>query len=99
MSDPDALPEPVTVPAALAGERVDRAVALLTGWSRSDVQALIERDAVLVGGRPVAKSHRLAEGDVIDVVDAPMPDAPPVAQDVAIDVVHADADVFVVDKP
>src|SRR3954452_5212470 len=94
-----AVPEPITVPAALAGERVDRAVALLTGWSRSDVQALIDRDAVLVGGQPVAKSHRLDAGDVIDVVDAPAPDAPPVAQDIAIDVVHADADVIVVEKP
>ena len=96
MSSP---PEPITVPAALAGERVDRAVALLTGWSRSDVQALIDRDAVLVGGKHVAKSHRLDEGDVIDVVDAPAADAPPVAQDIAIDVVGADADVIVVDKP
>ncbi len=29
-----------TVPDALAGERVDRAVALATGWSRAEVQAV-----------------------------------------------------------
>jgi len=29
--------EPLVVPAALAGERVDRAVALLTGWFASVV--------------------------------------------------------------
>jgi 23S rRNA pseudouridine1911/1915/1917 synthase len=92
-------PPPIEVPAALAGERVDRAVALLTGWSRADVQALLERDEVLVGGRPVAKSHRLAEGDVISVVGEPVPDAPPVAEDVPLTVVHADPDVLVLDKP
>jgi 23S rRNA pseudouridine1911/1915/1917 synthase len=55
------------VPASLAGERVDRAVALLTGWSRSDVAALIDDGAVRIGGQPVAKSRRLAEGEEVEV--------------------------------
>jgi 23S rRNA pseudouridine1911/1915/1917 synthase len=87
------------VPATLAGERVDRAVALVTGWSRAEVQALVERRAVLVGGRPVAKSHRLEEGDVVEVVEVPALAAPPVGEDVPLAVVHEDADVVVVDKP
>ena len=33
--------EELAVPAALAGERVDRAVALLTGWTRGEVQELV----------------------------------------------------------
>ena len=33
--------EQYEVPAPLAGERIDRALALLTGWTRVDVQALI----------------------------------------------------------
>jgi 23S rRNA pseudouridine1911/1915/1917 synthase len=91
--------EPITVPAALAGERVDRAVALLTGWSRADVQALLERDEVLVAGRPVAKSYRLVEADVIEVVGEPEPAAFPGPEDVALDVVYEDDDVLVLDKP
>ena len=51
--------EEFAVPEALAGERVDRAVALLTGWTRSEVQALVEAGAVLVDGSAVAKSRRL----------------------------------------
>ena len=43
----------------LDGERVDRAVALLTGWSRGDVQSLLEAGTILVDGRAVGKSHRL----------------------------------------
>ena len=92
--------EPVRVPASLAGERVDRAVALLTGWSRGDVQTMLANEAVLVDGRPVAKSHRLQEGDVIEVLDEPTPAAPPEADAaVAIEVRHEDADVVVVAKP
>ena len=87
------------VPAALAGERVDRAVALLTGWSRADVAALIEQGAVRIAGQPVAKSRRLAEGDEVEVVGEPEADAPPVAEPVDFPVVHADDDIVVVAKP
>ena len=62
-------PEPLAVPATLAGERVDRAVALLTGWSRAEVQDLVEREQVLVDGRAVAKSRRLVEGEVVEVLE------------------------------
>ena len=66
------------MPPTLDGERVDRAVALLTGWSRADVQALLARDAIVVDGRPVGKSHRLVAGTVIEVLDEPAVGAPPV---------------------
>src|SRR5438132_881293 len=55
--------EAFPVPAALGGLRVDRAVALLTGWSRAEVQALVEAGAVLVDGRPVRGRLRRAGGD------------------------------------
>ena len=88
-----------TVPASLAGERVDRAVALLTGWSRNDVAVLIENGAVRIGGQPVAKSRRLAEGEEVEVQGEPEPEAPPVAEPVDFPVVHADDEVVVVVKP
>ncbi len=92
--------EPIPVPGPLAGERIDRAVALLTGWSRGDVQDLLARDAIVVDGRPVGKSHRLVEGTVIELLDEPPSDAPPEADaGVAIDVRYADDDVIVVAKP
>jgi 23S rRNA pseudouridine1911/1915/1917 synthase len=87
------------VPASLAGERVDRAVALLTGWSRADVAALIEAGAVLVGGQPVAKSRRLAEGDEVEVEGEPEADAPPVPEPVDFPAVFEDDDLVVVVKP
>jgi 23S rRNA pseudouridine1911/1915/1917 synthase len=87
------------VPATLAGERVDRAVALLTGWSRADVAVLIEAGAVRVGGQPVAKSHRLAEGDEVEVEGEPEADAPPKPEPVDFPIVHADDDLVVLVKP
>jgi 23S rRNA pseudouridine1911/1915/1917 synthase len=92
--------ESVVVPAVLDGERLDRAVALLTGWPRAAVQTLLDEGSVLVDGRAVAKSHRLHEGEVVELLAEPQPDAPP-EPDPTVDVVvrHADDDVIVVAKP
>jgi 23S rRNA pseudouridine1911/1915/1917 synthase len=92
-------PERFTVPAALAGERVDRAVALVTGMARTDVQDLVAAQAVLVDGAAVAKSRRLAEGEVVDVLGAPEVVQPPHPEPVEVDVRYEDDDVVVVAKP
>ena len=56
------------VPAAFAGERVDRFVATLTGLTRADVAGLIDDGAVVVGGQVVSsRSRRVQEGDVVSV--------------------------------
>jgi 23S rRNA pseudouridine1911/1915/1917 synthase len=92
--------EPLAIPDALAGERVDRAVALLTGWTRREVQQLIEAGAVLVDGERVPKSRKLESGSVVELLDEPaVPGLP--APDPSIDVVvrHEDPDVIVVAKP
>jgi 23S rRNA pseudouridine1911/1915/1917 synthase len=91
--------DPFVVPHALAGERVDRAVATVTGWTRAEVQALVRDGAVLVDGTPAAKSRRLAEGDVVEITAAPTPQAAPGPEPVELDVRFADDDVLVVDKP
>ena len=92
--------EELPVPASLAGERVDRAVALLTGWSRSEVQGLVADGAVLVDGARVAKSRRLEEGEVVTLLAEPVAPGLP-EPDPGIDVVvrHEDDDVIVVAKP
>jgi 23S rRNA pseudouridine1911/1915/1917 synthase len=91
-----------TIPAALAGERVDRVVAMLTGLTRGEVTTLVADGAVAVNGRPVVKpSTRVAEGDELDV-EVPEASVEPAAApeaDVEVPVVYADDDVIVVDKP
>jgi 23S rRNA pseudouridine1911/1915/1917 synthase len=90
------------VPAALAGERLDRLVSVLTGRSRSDAAALVAGGSVTVGGDVVTSGKvRVAEGDEVFVdvdLDAV---APLVAGDpsVSFSVVHEDDEVVVIDKP
>ncbi len=90
------------VPAAMAGERVDRIVAMVTGLSRAEVAELIAAGAVLVGGEPVtARSRRLAEGDAVEV-DVPDPAEATRMEpepDVHVPVIHADPHLLVIDKP
>jgi 23S rRNA pseudouridine1911/1915/1917 synthase len=89
------------IPAALAGERVDRVVALLTGLTRADAAELVVSGAVTVNGRPVKRSAKVAEGDVLGVE---VPEAVPVPvavaePEVAVPIIYVDDDVVVVDKP
>jgi 23S rRNA pseudouridine1911/1915/1917 synthase len=88
------------VPAALEGERVDRAVALLTGWTRAAIQGLLADGSIRVDGNIAAKSHRLRGGAIIELLAEPGAELPPVG-DATIDVMvrYADDDIVVVAKP
>ena len=89
------------VPPALAGERVDRVVAMMTGLPRRDVASLVAAGAVRVGGRLVTvRSRKLVEGDVVEVELPDPADALPRGDpSVELAVVHVDDDVIVLDKP
>jgi 23S rRNA pseudouridine1911/1915/1917 synthase len=90
------------VPEALAGERVDRIVAMLTGLSRREVDELVEGGAVRVGGlAATVRSTKLRAGDEVEV-DIPDPgEARALEADpaVPVPVVHEDDHLVVVDKP
>jgi 23S rRNA pseudouridine1911/1915/1917 synthase len=82
------------------GERVDRAVAFLTGWPRTAVQTLLDAGEVLVDGKRAAKSRKLRAGEMIELLGEPAADAPPSADaSVVIDVRYVDDDIVVVAKP
>jgi 23S rRNA pseudouridine1911/1915/1917 synthase len=91
------------VPAALDGERIDRALALITGRSRREVNDLLDGGRVTIGRQPVRSHSRkvrageslAVEGDIGD----PRPAAPEPDPSVPVPVVHADRAVIVVDKP
>jgi 23S rRNA pseudouridine1911/1915/1917 synthase len=90
----------VTVPADLGGERVDRALTvLLAEFSRSRLADWIRRGLVTVDGQPVRPRDPVVAGSVIAVaapVEAAVDDAP---EDIALDVRHEDADLFIINKP
>lgn len=86
------------VPDALAGERIDVALSRMLGLSRAQVTSLVDAGLVHVGGRAVAKSHRLSVDDVIEV------DEPVVAERgdepvATIPILFEDDHVVVIDKP
>ena len=88
------------VPEALAGMRVDRAVSMLTGVSRSEAADLVAGGHVRVDGRPVLqRSAALPRGSELTVVLRPAPSVLEPDETVPFDVVYADADLVVVDKP
>ena len=90
------------VPAALAGERLDRIVSLLADISRSAAAAAIGNGGVRVDGTAAPSGKvRLDEGALVEVDAMAIPRTAVPAGDasVAFDVVHADDDVIVVDKP
>ena len=93
------------IPAALEGERLDRAVALLWNCSRSAASELVDSGAVLLNGKTTfARSERLKPGDALAVSDEtaeavlsaglPRPE-----EGVYYEVVAEDSDFVVVNKP
>lgn len=92
----------IEVPDALAGERLDRAVALLGDVTRATADALVSGGEVAIDGQVTTRrSRRLVAGERIEVelpepvvVTDPAPDP-----GVDFEVVHADDQVVVIDKP
>jgi 23S rRNA pseudouridine1911/1915/1917 synthase len=91
------------VPGALDGERLDRALALLSGLSRADVNTLMDSGRVRVGGGLVSSHHRrVRAGELVSVegslVPTP-PGRPGPDPNVDVPIVWSDDDLIVVDKP
>ena len=89
----------VVVPDSLDGERVDRAVSLLTALSRSDVADLLDSGAVLVDGvAPAKPSLRLSTGATVSVALPIVVATDPADSSIPLHVVYEDDDVLVIDK-
>jgi 23S rRNA pseudouridine1911/1915/1917 synthase len=90
------------IPEVLAGERLDRVVAMITGLSRAASAALVEQGGVLVDGEvETVGKIRLAIGQVIDVTvpdiaaaARPQPDA-----SIEFPLIHEDDHILVINKP
>jgi 23S rRNA pseudouridine1911/1915/1917 synthase len=91
----------LTVPAALAGARVDRVVALLSGLPRSTVAGLVGAGGVRLDGVAVTTRSKTVRGGQRLEVDAHHVEVDVAVADasVAFTVVHEDAELIVVDKP
>lgn len=82
--------------AETAGERVDTFLAhAATEYSRSYWQRRCEAGEVLIGGKPVKASYKLALDDIVEVT---VPDAP-TFEGQSLPVIYEDDDVIVINKP
>jgi len=90
-----------TVGAAEAGQRLDRALALLVNdLSRSRLKTLVLAGHVAISGRTIRDpGHCVNVGDEVTVkVPQPTPAAPR-PEKIPLAVVYEDADIIVIDKP
>ncbi len=90
-----------TVPEALAGERIDRVVAMITAESRSWVADQISAGNVTLNGTVVSARSGKVEAD--DVLCFPLAESDELVLDpdasIVIDIVYEDEHVLVVNKP
>jgi len=86
------------VPADLAGERADKALAEMAGISRSQARRLLDQGAATMGGVAVSPRRGLAAGQVL-TVELPAPAPALMPEDVPFLVRYEDSHLAVVDKP
>ncbi|MHB1986879.1 MAG: RluA family pseudouridine synthase [Acidimicrobiales bacterium] len=108
MSPRESTPEDgaVEIPPALAGVRLDRAVAFLADVPRTEAARLVDEGGVSLAGVPVReRARRLREHDRLTIdlqrIRAPTPasELPRRTSGISYGVVYEDEEIIVVDKP
>jgi 23S rRNA pseudouridine1911/1915/1917 synthase len=90
----------VLIPADYAGQRLDQALAeLLPDYSRTRLKAWIEGGQVTVNGRQWRPRDPVLGGEQVDVQPVFEVDVRVQAEEIALDIVHEDKHVLVVNKP
>jgi 23S rRNA pseudouridine1911/1915/1917 synthase len=82
-----------------AGERLDRALADLSGVTRSQVRRWIEAGRVRVAGAPARASQRVAAGDLVEAEPPDPPPSPIAPEPIPLAILYEDEDLIAIDKP
>jgi 23S rRNA pseudouridine1911/1915/1917 synthase len=82
-----------------AGERVDQALASITGISRSQARRWIDEGLVRVNTRPVRASQRVQLGDALEAEPPEALPSPLQPEPIGLAILWEDADLLVIDKP
>lgn len=104
--NPDYSPAPptrfeLTVPADMAGLRLDQALArLLPEHSRNRIAGWVRSEQVRVQGSAAKPKQKVWGGERIEIDAAPAPEITAYQPEaLALDIVHEDEDLIVIDKP
>lgn len=88
------------VPQEIGGQRLDQAAALLfPEYSRSRLQTWIKRGELLVEGQSRRPRDKVAEGEALEVSAELEDEVSWQPQAIALDIVHEDESVIVLNKP
>lgn len=89
----------INVKAEESGERIDALLSRnLDGFSRSQIQKLLEQGAVTLGGKVLKKNFRCTAGESYDILLPDTAELPLEPQDIPLDIVYEDDDLIVVNK-
>jgi 23S rRNA pseudouridine1911/1915/1917 synthase len=95
-----AAPLSAEAPRALAGLRLDQALArMFPQYSRSRLQAWLAAGHIRVDGDRPSPRATVRGGERVELAPPPAPDATPRAQKMPLRIVHEDAALLVIDKP
>lgn len=90
----------VTIPDTAAGQRVDQALSdLLAEHSRARIQGWIKSDQVLINGKACKAKDKVNGGETIHIQAELVPNERWEAQAIDLDIIHADDDIIVLNKP
>jgi len=97
---PETIQHTLTIPVESAGQRLDQVLAeLLSDYSRTRIKDWIEAGQVLVDGAQLRPRDKVLGGERV-VVNAELPQDDSVqAEAIALNIVHQDRDVLVINKP
>ncbi len=99
-SSDDALPRIASIPPEAAGRRLDAVVAgLFPEYSRSRLAEWIKSGDVLLDGQPARPRDAVHGGETVSLQVVQTVQTHAEAEDIALDILYEDDDVFVLDKP
>ena len=85
---------------AQAGKRLDQAAAeLFADFSRGRLQKWIRSGDLTVDGLPHKSTYRVVAGEVLALDAEAEAEGVVTAQDIPLDIIHADADILIINKP
>lgn len=89
----------INVKAEESGERIDALLSRnLEGFSRSQIQKLLEQGAVTLDGKALKKNFRCTAGESYDILLPDTAELPLEPQDIPLEIVYEDGDLIVVNK-
>ncbi len=90
----------ITISNEHAGQRIDITLAnLLPELSRSGIANLIRSQRIRIESFRVKPSYKLKGGEQVEVyLESPVKSSKPIAQPIALNILHEDQDIIVIDK-